>query len=363
MGLGDILVPPARTQAPGPITVGAMPLSATGAGLIGPIANPSPGAGDWRVALLGALGAPVTDANLKALAFWHQSEGTAAATNNPLAISDGANRYPHAGCLAQCGSGSPIYAFPDQATGVAATAHFLQGSYYTRVVEAFRSNAGLAGIFAAINSSPWCAGCQSGHYPVALYNAVGNPNAPDPGPGPGSGAGSGSGPGTPGSTPVNVPVSAKGDCLLGDASIHNPIPGLPNASIPCFFYKSWGWAILGALGMVAGAGLMAVGGILLVTKANSVGQAAGMLGGPLGKAAAAGSSSGSLTRSGAVRPLQTEDQVDENRYAAAQEREVDARRTDPDYQRRVRNARRGRMIEGPGQARARRRPTTAEEPF
>lgn len=363
MGPADIRVPPARVAAPGTGTVGALPFTATGGGLIGPIANPSPGAGDWRVGLLNALGAPVTDGNLKALAYWHQSEGTAAATNNPLAISDGANRYPHAGCLAQCGGSSPIYAFPDQATGVAATAHFLQGSYYTRVVEAFKSNAGMGAIFAAINASPWCAGCQSGHYPVALYNAVGNPNAPDPGPG-----------GKPGSVPVVIgpkglpgpsdPIPAA-DCLIGNFTLHNPLPG-PNADIPCLFPKSWGWAIVGALSMVAGAVLITVGGILLVSSSKTVGQAVGALPGPLSKAAAAGSRSGSLTRGGSVRPLQTQAEVDENRHYAEQEREVNRQKSDPEFQRRAREARRGRAVDNPQAARARRTPrvpVTREDSF
>lgn len=350
----NILVPPARSASPGPGTVGGIPATATGFGIINPVANPSPGAGDWRAAVLREMGVPVSDANLKALSFWHQSEGTALATNNWLAISDGANKWPHAGCLAQCGGGSPIYAFPDQATGAKATAAFLRGSYYTRVMDAFRSNAGLGAIFAAINASPWCAGCQSGHYPVALYNAIGDPNAPDPGPGQGGGA-------VPVTDPSNPYLGQDQDpCLIGNVTMPGPIP-----NIPCLFYKSWGYAILGGLAMVGGTLLMAVGGILLVTKANTVGQAVGTLGGPLGRAATAGGTSGSLSRSGSVRPLQTADEVAENSDLLRRQTEVENR--GPEYREQLAAARRSRYVDTgyrprrPRATRVVREP--AEEPF
>lgn len=223
--------------------------------------------GDWKAALLTAMGAPVSAPNLKALELWHTSEGTNPSTYNWLAISDGANHWPHGACLAQCGTGSPIYAFPDQATGVAATAAFLRGSYYTAVVDAFKNNAGMAAIFQAINASPWCKGCQGGNYPIALFQGLNGPLTLTGG----DNAGGDGGTDVGGATPISSSSSAN-DCMIGNYSSPGPIP-----NVPCFFYKSWGFAILGGLAMVAGGGLMLVGALVVAGRSKTVQGAAGMV--------------------------------------------------------------------------------------
>lgn len=268
MSLGNIVVPPAtvgNTQGPQPASLGD----------IGGGPPPAPSAGDWRAALLAAMGAPVTASNLAALGFWHQSEGTNPSTNNWLAITDPGNKFPHSGVIASNG-GNPVYAFPDQATGVAATAAFLRGSYYTGVVQAFKANAGLGGIYSAINASKWCSGCQGGHYPVALFQAVGNPAAKDPGPGGSGGLGLG-GP----TAGILDPVGTENRCFIGPFVMPGSVP-----NIPCLFYESWGWAFIGGLALVAGAVTMMVGGILLVAQASTVRQAVGMIPTPAARFAA-----------------------------------------------------------------------------
>ena len=56
--------------------------------------------------------------------------------------------------------------------GVNANVNFLYGSYYDGVRAAFRADAGLMGVWRAINQSKWCSGCQHGLYPVFLYRAA-----------------------------------------------------------------------------------------------------------------------------------------------------------------------------------------------
>lgn len=126
----------------------------------------------WETDFLNGLGAPLTSPNYQALTLWASSEGTTG-SNNPLAISGHHPGSTH--CIAQCGSSSEIMAYDTMANGVAANVAFLQGSYYVGVVSAFQKNAGLNAIWAAVNQSPWCTGCQGGKYPIAIYNAIPNP--------------------------------------------------------------------------------------------------------------------------------------------------------------------------------------------
>ena len=101
---------------------------------------------------------------IDALNLWAQSEGSTAA-NNPLAEE---TFYP--GALSTPGWVGPSY--DNWSDGAIATARFMKGSYYTQVVHQLGLGANLADIYAAINESPWCAGCQGGHYPEALYAVV-----------------------------------------------------------------------------------------------------------------------------------------------------------------------------------------------
>lgn len=227
--------------------------------------------GDWQSALLHAIGAPNTTSNRLALTYWHQSEGTNPNTHNWLAISDGQNLFPHAGgAIAQAGSSSPIYPFPSQAVGVAATAHFLQYPYYTNVVAAFQQNAGLGAIFSAINASPWCKGCQGGQYPIALAQAAqGNPPAvTDDGTAGSILPGSLGGTATPAGT---YPTDLPGACLIGPFTMPSAIP-----DIPCLFYVSWGRAILGGVALVAGGITILIGATLAAGKSGALSSLPGL---------------------------------------------------------------------------------------
>lgn len=216
------------------------------------------GGGDWRHALLTALGAPSTPDNLNALNAWASSEGVDPRNNNWLAITDPNNRWPHAGVVASNG-GNPVYAFPSQAVGVQATAAFLAGSYYVGVVDALKANRGVRAVYNAINSSPWCKGCQGGNYPIVLHNAL-NGGGFGQGPGVGQEAAPGQGPSdSSGGTPVDT-----NRCLLGGQGgtdiIPGPLPfGLSTPDVPCLFYESWGHAIIGALVLVGGGTLLLIG--------------------------------------------------------------------------------------------------------
>jgi len=143
----------------------------------------------WQIQLLKdlqALGYPVqiNNTNIAILTYWTLSEdntGNFNGGNNPLAIS---GLYPGVvGCIAQCGTNSPIGKYDTLSNGVNATAHFLAHESYNGVLTALMdsqdnadgtpNNKGMAAGFIAINASGWCKGCQGGHYPIALYQALG----------------------------------------------------------------------------------------------------------------------------------------------------------------------------------------------
>jgi hypothetical protein len=212
----------------------------------------------WEYDLLKALGAPASKNNLTALNLWAQSEGSV--TNNPLATSGqgvGATK-----CVAQCGSTSPIFEYDTEADGVAQMSSFLKGSYYTAIVRAFVQDAGLAAIYQAINSSPWCKDktgrpCQNGLYPEDLAAAVGGKaeaTSPTVGTGASSTGQSGSGSGSSLST-----------CVI-------ELPGFLFFSGPCFLTKGGVKWLSGAVCIAAGTAVAGFGVILL---ASAVGQSTG----------------------------------------------------------------------------------------
>ncbi len=223
----------------------------------------------WEYALLRALGTPevLTDAgmdqqfpnSLLALNLWAQSEGSV--TNNPLATSGrgaGATK-----CVAQCGSSSPIYEYDNVADGVAQMAHFMQGSFYTQIVKSLLGNASLADIYTAINSSPWCKGCQKGHYPVDLaQNVSGGSNGVSSTVGTGSSSGGGGGSGGSG---ANAKGSDLSQCVI-------QFPGLLFFSGPCILTKGGVKWLSGAACIVAG-GAIATFGVVLI--ASALGQSTG----------------------------------------------------------------------------------------
>ncbi len=207
----------------------------------------------WEYDLLKALGAPASQNNLTALNLWAQSEGSV--TNNPLATSGkGAGATT---CVAQCGSTSPIYEYATEADGVAQMAGFLKGSYYTAIVRAFVQDVGLAGIYQAINNSPWCKGCQSGQYPVDLSKEVGGASL------------------TSISTTVGSDAAAGQSGSDAGSSLSTCViqfPGLLFFSGPCLLTKGGVKWVSAAVCIVAGVAITGFGVVLL---ASAVGQSTG----------------------------------------------------------------------------------------
>lgn len=138
----------------------------------------------WETALIQALGGQPNAANLYFLSLWQQSEGSgAAAGNNPLAITDPKNQFPHSGVIAE-NNGDPVYAFPTLDVGMQATVAFLQNNGYQSVISALKGS-DMTSMWSAVNQSGWCQGCQNGQYPVAAYAKLNGP-IPVTGPGPDS---------------------------------------------------------------------------------------------------------------------------------------------------------------------------------
>lgn len=133
----------------------------------------------WQRYFLGLIGAPASDHNVRVCDLWASSEGVLD-KNNPFACS---GKYPGATvCIAQCGTASEVWAYDTIEHGCEAAANFLTGSYYANVLTKFRTDAGEAAIWTAINESPWCSGCQDGKYPIDLYNYVQAHPTPSPDP-------------------------------------------------------------------------------------------------------------------------------------------------------------------------------------
>lgn len=124
------------------------------------------GGGSWQQLLLAALRAPFSQLTDDALTWWAESEGTPPSWNNWLATT--LNGY---GGVSVNSAG--VKRYPSVADGVAATAATLYGGAYVNVVRTFREGSSLENIWSAINSSPWCAHCQGGLYPVVLFRNLG----------------------------------------------------------------------------------------------------------------------------------------------------------------------------------------------
>ena len=87
-----------------------------------------------------------------------------------------------AGATAGCSGNAAGYTSLTQAVQVYAAK--LGSVLYEAIGQALVSDAGLTAIWTAINASPWCQGCQGGHYPEALYGALGTPPDQTPAPPP-----------------------------------------------------------------------------------------------------------------------------------------------------------------------------------
>lgn len=125
----------------------------------------------WEDMLLTKLGAPLSSTNRTALAEWSQSEGMPASANNPLAAEDRIS-----GWKPTPGFSAPTYPSLDAATTLYADK--LRSITYAAIGIDLQLGENLNVIYDAINSSPWCAGCQGGHYPIVLYTTLHGGTAP-----------------------------------------------------------------------------------------------------------------------------------------------------------------------------------------
>lgn len=100
--------------------------------------------------LLGRLGIPATDENMRALVAWQQAEGTKAA-HNPLATtqrSEGATTFNYAG----------VKNYLDYEQGLAATVTTINNGRYDEVLAALRAGTSAEAVAEAIARSPWGTG-------------------------------------------------------------------------------------------------------------------------------------------------------------------------------------------------------------
>ena len=196
---------------------------------------------DWEYQVLAGLGNTTPSAaQLQALSLWQQSDGTNPNQYNWLATSLKGSAYPTSGVIATNG-GNAIPAYASQAVGVAATVATIKGSFPAIAVVLGKGNTvSLQGIFAVINASSWCKGCQGGLYPVALADFI---NA-RPGTFPGGAV--------PAGTAPNNSAPTAGTCVW-----NLPVVG-------CVLTVSEAKALLGGVMVALGVGGLALGGILVV---------------------------------------------------------------------------------------------------
>ena len=102
----------------------------------------------WSEAILTALGAPLTSANIVSLGYWMQNEAGSppygiVGANNPINVSEsGYGGVP----IQSDGDGVTfLQSYPDVVDGVAATAAYLERGNYVDIVAALKAGAGLSG--------------------------------------------------------------------------------------------------------------------------------------------------------------------------------------------------------------------------
>lgn len=144
--------------------------------------KPRPEPQDWVADVLGGLHATPTVGNTNVLRLWAASEGMPAGTYNWLAATDkrkGSRNYNKAG----------VQEYPSYRVGVEVVVTKLSGKLYGDIGAALVAGDARAA-YEAINTSPWCKGCQGGEYPVAVLRWIeagqdpGTTNPQPPGGGP-----------------------------------------------------------------------------------------------------------------------------------------------------------------------------------
>ena len=125
----------------------------------------------WYDDVIDALGLSITEDRAQVLALWARSEGMPADAFNWLAATDkrpGSTSYNSAG----------VQQYPSYNVGVQVVVDKLSSALYAPILDGLKANDALR-TYDAINASPWCHGCQGGHYPIALHDwlQAGRPGA------------------------------------------------------------------------------------------------------------------------------------------------------------------------------------------
>lgn len=114
--------------------------------------QPSAGStGNFARDLLAGIGAPITEANIRAIEAWVRAEGMDAENNNPLATTwqvDGARVLNSHG----------VKAYSSYAQGLDATIKTLTNGLYGNIIQALMSGSDPMAVANAIESSPWGTG-------------------------------------------------------------------------------------------------------------------------------------------------------------------------------------------------------------
>ncbi|MHB1853483.1 MAG: hypothetical protein ACYCSJ_01465 [Acidimicrobiales bacterium] len=165
----------------------------------------------WATTVLRKLNAPISSVQVAVLDLWAQSEGMPDSANNWLACGT-----PWPGSTTFNSTGVQIY--PTYNAGTSAIAWSLNHPPYTDIGNAFRAAPGMVRLWQLINASPWCGGCQTGHYPIALWTVAGKPSQRTPVGTPTATPGAHPTPTTTGG-PTGIPVLAWGR-IQEDAGSH-----------------------------------------------------------------------------------------------------------------------------------------------
>lgn len=101
----------------------------------------------WSEAILTALGAPLTSANITSIGYWMQNEAGSPPSgivgeNNPINVSQAG--YAGTGIQDE-GQGYSLMSYPTVADGVAATAAYLNNGSYGQIVTDLQAGDGLSG--------------------------------------------------------------------------------------------------------------------------------------------------------------------------------------------------------------------------
>ncbi len=101
----------------------------------------------WSEAILTALGAPLTSANITSIGYWMQNEAGSPPSgivgeNNPINVSQAG--YDGTGIQDE-GQGYSLMSYPTVADGVAATAAYLNNGSYGQIVTDLQAGDGLSG--------------------------------------------------------------------------------------------------------------------------------------------------------------------------------------------------------------------------